>query len=450
MFQAITATNGHKPETEVPVTYTLTANPGQDGSVDKTEVTLSGNDIGVFNFSFTHAGLYTYKLEAKATEQEFYTFDTSWYTVEVHVRNQEDGSLITVVIVKDADGNKVEGGEVTEEEAADSKTLKAGDPYDVAYRHLYDLKIVPLVISETGGNSVARKVITGDTPTAAANFSFTFRTVSMDAKNVTVQPMPKAANGANTLTITRTGAGDLDIGELTFTEPGEYVYAISENTGNATGYTYDTRIYYVTYTVSLKGANLSAVRTVSQNGATVDRATFSNAYAAPAPVQPVQPVRPVTPPVTPRPTPVPVPTPAPTPEPIVEVTPEPTAEPIPEEPVPQAAPDKAWALLNLLCTVLSVADCGWMLGSFFKNRKKDEDPGAKIEGAAEEAQDHNSVKPFTAIPAVGSIVAFLLTENMKNPMVLVDKWTILMAGLLAANAGLTFWGKKKQKPDAVD
>ena len=436
VFQAITATNGHKPETAVPVTYTLTPAPAQEGSVDKTTVTLSGNDMGVFNFAYTHAGLYTYRLESQATDREFYTFDKSWYTVEVHVRNQDDGTLITAVIVKDKDGNKVEGGEVTKEEAEDSTSVKAGDRYDVAYRHLYDLKIVPLVIDETGNNSVAAKVVSGDTPAAASNFSFTFRTVSMDAKNITAQPMPAAANGQNSLTVTRTGAGAVDIGALTFTEPGEYVYQISENTGAAQGYTYDTRIYYVTYTVSLSGANLSAVRTVSLNGAIVDRATFNNRYTAPG--VPVVPVRPITPPVTPRPTPVP--TPAPTPAPIVETTPAPTPTPevIVEEPVPQAAPERAWALVNLICTVLAVADCGWMVGSFIKNRK-----GKEEDGAEELTKDHNNVKPFTAIPAVGSIVAFLLTENMKNPMILVDKWTILMVALLAANAGLTFWGKKK-------
>ena len=159
---------------------------------------------------------------------------------------------------------------------------------------------------------------------------------------------------------------------------------------------------------------------------------------------PVVPVRPITPPVTPRPRPTQVPTPAPTPEVIQPITPE---ETVPDDTVPKAeftieepAQGKAWALVNLLCTVLSVADCGWMLGSFFKNRKDDE---------TEQIKDHNSVKPFTAIPAVGSIAAFLLTENMKNPMVLVDKWTILMVGLLAANAGLTWFGKKKQNGETA-
>ena len=33
---------------------------------------------------------------------------------------------------------------------------------------------------------------------------------------------------------------------------------------------------------------------------------------------------------------------------------------------------------------------------------------------------------LSLIPAIGSIIAFLLTENMRNPMVFVDRWTWLM------------------------
>lgn len=36
---------------------------------------------------------------------------------------------------------------------------------------------------------------------------------------------------------------------------------------------------------------------------------------------------------------------------------------------------------------------------------------------------------FSLIPALGAVIAFVLTENMKNPMVFTDKWTLLMAAI---------------------
>ena len=35
------------------------------------------------------------------------------------------------------------------------------------------------------------------------------------------------------------------------------------------------------------------------------------------------------------------------------------------------------------------------------------------------------------IPAIVAIIAFVVTENMANPMVLTDKWTVLMLIILA-------------------
>ena len=141
---------------------------------------------------------------------------------------------------------------------------------------------------------------------------------------------------------------------------------------------------------------------------------------------------------TPEPSTSPEPSPEPTPEVIQPITPE---ETIPSEDIPKADftddSDKgnAWALLNLIFAILSVADSGWMISSFLKSNKE--------ETLTESAMKQNRLKPFTAIPAVGSVITFLLTQNMRNPMVLADKWTILMTALLAVNGGLTYFAKKK-------
>ena len=57
-------------------------------------------------------------------------------------------------------------------------------------------------------------------------------------------------------------------------------------------------------------------------------------------------------------------------------------------------------------------------------------------------------KIITAIAAVGSILLFILTENLSLPIGLVDQWTIWMVLILiAAIAGACLGSKWKQKED---
>ena len=55
---------------------------------------------------------------------------------------------------------------------------------------------------------------------------------------------------------------------------------------------------------------------------------------------------------------------------------------------------------------------------------------------------------IAAIVGIVNIVVFLLTENMRNPMILVDKWTIVNAVLFIAEIiaiTLIFQRKKQQR-----
>jgi len=52
---------------------------------------------------------------------------------------------------------------------------------------------------------------------------------------------------------------------------------------------------------------------------------------------------------------------------------------------------------------------------------------------------------MTLLPAIGGIIAFILTENMKNPMAFVDRWTILMAVIAVLQIALVLLGVKKDK-----
>lgn len=147
-----------------------------------------------------------------------------------------------------------------------------------------------------------------------------------------------------------------------------------------------------------------------------------------------------------KPDPKPKPKPQPQPEDIPETEPPIEDDPIVTEPVeeikeeivPAAAPEvveitedevplaaaqgPVWALVNLILMVLTI----WMVAMEKKG-------GSRVLGA---------------LLATASVVAFILTENVHNPMILVDKWTFLMAVITVVQlVVLLFSGKKEEKQE---
>lgn len=110
-------------------------------------------------------------------------------------------------------------------------------------------------------------------------------------------PMPEGTTG-NTARTRRLLAGDAAFHNITFTQPGTYVYTIKEVTGTQ-GIQYDQSIYTVTYNVTDNGSGqLKATRTMTKtdedgNVTTVDLgenndaigAVFTNIYPDPLPVR---------------------------------------------------------------------------------------------------------------------------------------------------------------------
>ena len=163
--------------------------------------------------------------------------------------------------------------------------------------------------------------------------------------------------------------------------------------------------------------------------------------------------------------------PQPQPEPEPEAGPEVEPEGTPEETQP-AAPDAgpveeivdeetplamggAWALVNLILTVLTVLGSILLLiGYIGKKQKEREDENGNVilnaEGEAEtdDIKKKSGWRLASIIPAVAAVIAFILTENMRLPMVLVDKWTLLMVIIALVQLLVAYFSKKKtQEPE---
>ncbi|HRX57997.1 MAG TPA: MBG domain-containing protein, partial [Eubacteriales bacterium] len=114
-------------------------------------------------------------------------------------------------------------------------------------------------------------------------------------------------------------------------------------------------------------------------------------------------------------------------------------EVIPEDETPLAG--ASWALLNLILAIATALASVLMLIGLASRKKKEELEG----GIVRETNKRKAVRFSTLLPAVGGIVAFILTENMKNPMAFVDRWTILMAVIAVIQLALVFFGIKRDK-----
>ena len=99
------------------------------------------------------------------------------------------------------------------------------------------------------------------------------------------------------------------------------------------------------------------------------------------------------------------------------------------------APEKYWALLNLICAILTALTAFGMILTFFRRRRGEED---REQGAQEQGDgDGRSRRPgkfLGIVPAAAAAVLFVLTEDMTALMRLADRWTVYMILILLAGA----------------
>ena len=183
--------------------------------------------------------------------------------------------------------------------------------------------------------------------------------------------------------------------------------------------------------------------------------------AAPAPVTPATPSTPSsTTSTTPRTPSAPqVTTPAET----VEKETTPKAEPKKEEKVeeeytPKASPQYYWALINLICAILTVL-FGLLL--LISKRHKDEDDDEEDDETKQQTNNDDEEKEqekkrglFTRVLAVliaiVSVVFFLVTEDLSLPWTWTDQWTIWMVVIGLVQIVVFFVGRKWKNVDNDD
>ena len=132
----------------------------------------------------------------------------------------------------------------------------------------------------------------------------------------------------------------------------------------------------------------------------------------------------------------------------------PEPEIVDPEPAPAAVNEGFWALINLICAIVSVLLSLFILLRYLGKGKKnvdDDKDDAKAQDTDAEEQKQQKIKKkgllriMDIIPAVVSVITFILTEDMSQPMQLVDQWTLLMVVILLVDVVLALFTKRTTK-----
>ena len=179
--------------------------------------------------------------------------------------------------------------------------------------------------------------------------------------------------------------------------------------------------------------------------------------AAPAPVTPT-PVSP--PPATPRYIQQVIPAPTPQQEEVKkEKTPkaEPKEEKVEKEKTPKARPEKFWALINLICAIVTVLfGLLLLISKRHKSEDDEEDDETKQQtnNDDEEKEQEKKRGAFTRVLAVLiailSVVFFLVTEDLSLRWTWTDQWTIWMVVIGFVQIVVFFVGRKWKNVDDDD
>lgn len=230
----------------------------------------------------------------------------------------------------------------------------------------------------------------------------------------------------------KTTQGDVKL-SMTFPKPGEYKYKVSAYVPNPQkGFTYEKNTYTLhVYVTNNDNGGLEMATVTGEKGyknGIVDLNVKYEAEKVPGTV-----VRPTT---TPRGDGAAAPAangaPAAPAEEVVEPEPEPTPiENIINDIVPKADPETdCWALLNLIAAIATVITSAILVVRYMERIDTEEDEYI--------IRRKGNIRLLGLIPAIASVITFVLTENMSLPMEITDEWTPFMIIALAVELVAAF------------
>ena len=117
-----------------------------------------------------------------------------------------------------------------------------------------------------------------------------------------------------------------------------------------------------------------------------------------------------------------------------------------DDPKPPLTANAYWALINLLCAIATALLSIIMIIRYFgRTKEEDEQVGDEVD-----VQRKGKLRIASIIPAIGAIIAFILTEDMTLPMEMVDKWTVMMVVILAIQVLVAIFANVRREEDDTE
>ena len=252
---------------------------GAEMPEEKTATVKGAGSASFKDITFTKAGTYTFKISEEKGDASGYTYDESVWTLRV--------------VVEDVDSALTVKSHTYEKEVGTSSEERA------LFTNTYNT-------TPTEYAPQAEKTVTGKTQ---SDETFTFN-IKASADNSDGAEMPEDP------TATVTGEGTTSFGNITFTKAGTYTFDISEEKGDASGYTYDESVWTLTVVVVDNESKLevqSHTYTKTDGITNEEKAEFENIYKPTEPktdptTEPTSPTSPTDPTTPTEPTNTTIPT----------------------------------------------------------------------------------------------------------------------------------------------
>lgn len=275
---------------------------GERNLPDVTEITNRGEFLLTFSDSIP-GDVYEYIITQVAGENLSMVYDNTVYRCRIYILDL-NGTLTASTVIS------VDGSDEKPDEAI-----------------FINGSIKPVLV-----NPPIKKTVSGS-GAPSADFEFVFKAVSNTAGYARqAMPMPEGSKNGEKTTVIH-GGREFEFGKIEITVPGVYVYSIEEIIGNHEGFTYDSSIYTISFTITEENDALHVEKTEIMRGSEkANSIEFVNNYKP-------------TPTPTPTPTHTPIPTPTTRPTPSSTPTASPTSSPSPSAtPTPTTSPFKSFAV----------------------------------------------------------------------------------------------------------